>query len=813
MRDPTAPAIPEFFIGGGELAELMKKWNWRATPLGSPEGWPQSLRSMLRILLTSRYQMWMAWGPELTFFYNDAYRPTLGIKHPHALGRSAAEVWQEIWGDIGPLIERVLSTGQASYHERMLLLLERSGFPEETYHTFSYSPLFDDGGEVAGLFCVVMEETERVINERRLGTLRALSSTVAAAKTEGELFQAVHDRLEENLHDLPFTLTYLIDSDGATARRAASTGIEASHPAAGERLSLAHSPWPVRELLGSTPAGVVDLTPEFGDMPSGAWNKPAKQALVVPIPQPGHERSAAGFIVAGLNPYRALDDAYADFVTILAGQVASALASVRAFEEERRRAQALEEIDRAKTTFFSNVSHEFRTPLTLMLGPLEESLSRAEMLPPDERERVGVAHRNGLRLLKLVNTLLDFSRIEAGRYQATYEPVDLASFTAELASNFRSVMERAGLRFSVECDPLPQPVYVDRDMWEKVILNLLSNAFKFTFEGEIVVQTRISADGKHAEIVVRDTGIGIAANELSRLFERFRRIEGARGRSFEGSGIGLALVQELVKLHGGDIHVDSALGAGSTFAVRIPFGRAHLPADRIGAGRTESSTKLRAQAYVDEAGGWLRGSSPEAEAPPPASIDSLAPPIPVSGAEGQLVFVADDNADMRDYVQRLLRSAGFDVRVFADGEELLAACDSSVPHLVLSDVMMPRLDGFGVLAALRENPRLHDVPVLLLSARAGDEAKVEGLKSGADDYLIKPFSARDLIARVEANLKMAKLRKEREQAIRDEARRLDRQLASVRHGVAGIDGEIHDCRSPPNGAGRYRKRNRPCRRG
>ena len=281
--------------------------------------------------------------------------------------------------------------------------------------------------------------------------------------------------------------------------------------------------------------------------------------------------------------------------------MATAVSNARAYEEERKRAEALAEINRAKTQFFSNVSHEFRTPLTLMLGPLEEVLAKPEANPlSDDRSLVRLAHRNGVRLLKLVNTLLDFSRIEAGRVQASFHPIDLAVFTAELASNFRSAIERAGLHLVIDCPSLPHQVYVDADMWEKVVLNLISNAFKFTFEGEIGIAAKPSSDGRYAEVTVRDTGTGIPPEELSHLFERFHRVEGARGRSIEGSGIGLALVQELIKLHGGTIRVTSEVGQGSTFTVAIPFGLGHLPADRIRRGQAMATANVRPQAYVEE---------------------------------------------------------------------------------------------------------------------------------------------------------------------------------------------------------------------
>ena len=247
-------------------------------------------------------------------------------------------------------------------------------------------------------------------------------------------------------------------------------------------------------------------------------------------------------------------------------------------DDQNRTEEALAELDRAKTTFFSNVSHEFRTPLTLMLGPLEEVLAH-ERLEPESHERLVTVRRNGLRLLKLVNTLLDFSRMEAGRAQTSYQPTGLASFTSEIASAFDSAMKNAGLRFSVECLPIAETLYVDRDMWEKIVLNLLSNAYKFTFEGDVFLTLK-SVDGA-VELQVRDTGMGIPEEHRERVFERFHRIESTQARTYEGTGIGLALVQELVKLHGGSVRVESAVGAGSTFTVTIPIGTEHLPAERI----------------------------------------------------------------------------------------------------------------------------------------------------------------------------------------------------------------------------------------
>ncbi len=752
------------------MGRRIRGHDWRAGPLGHMDAWPQSLLTTARMMLSSRFAMWMAWGPELTFLCNDAYRPTLGVKDAWALGSRSDEVWSEIWSDIGPRIERVLRTREATWDEGLQLFLERSGFREETYHTFSYSPLADDSGAVSGMLCVVAEETERVVGDRRLRLLRDLGviglelavDDLAGARRAADVWNALKAAVSAEPKDAPFLLGYTF-ADGA-ARLAAASGVERGSAAAPETiLPGPEAPWPLFDLAEGGGTLVGDLGTRFGDLPKGPWEQPPNAALVIPLPSPGRAE-AGGALVVGLNPYRPLDTAYRGFLDLLAGQAASGLAGAGAYEAERKRAEALAELDQAKTAFFSNVSHEFRTPLTLMLGPLEEVLqSDAALTAEAVRDRIDMAHRNGLRLLRLVNTLLDFSRIEAGRVQASFAPVDLAALTADLAASFRSATDRAGLSLIVDAPPLSGPVHVDRDMWEKIVLNLLSNAFKFTFEGEIVVRLE-EAEGR-ARLTVQDTGVGIPSEELPRLFERFHRVEGTRGRSFEGSGIGLALVQELVKLHGGDIAVESTPGEGTRFTVSVPLGTAHLPQERLGAAPDAAATAVRAGAFVDEALRWLPDAEREDGLLDAGDADAEGDATtPGTRAAGRIVL-ADDNADLRAYIARLLSSRGYEVEAVPDGEAALAAVRAARPDLIVTDVMMPRLDGFALLQAVRADPALRDLPIVLLSARAGEEAKVEGFASGADDYLVKPFSSRELLARVAANLQTAKLRRETNAAL------------------------------------------------
>jgi PAS domain S-box-containing protein len=739
------------------MSELISAYDWSTTPLGHVAAWPDSLKAAVRILVTSRFPMWMAWGPELTMLYNDAYaRVTLGKKHPWALGKPAPSVWHEIWPDIGPRIERVMQSGEASWDETLGLILERSGYPEETYHTFSYSPLSGANGRIEGMLCVVMEDTQRVRGERQLASLSTLAGALVNANTKKEAFAAIERGLTDQ-KDIPFALVYCFEDGGPTLCLVAQSGIGTGHPAAPREMDSesVSAAWPVDLVFESNRAITIDrLEDLFPDLPSGVWNKPPGQARLVPIFRRGQEKPA-GVFIAALNPYRQFDTSYAGFLDLAAGQISASITNAEAYETEKRRAEELTALDRAKTAFFSNISHELRTPLTLILGPVEDALL-GDAQP--SRESLEMLHRNALRLLKLVNGLLDFVRIEVGRMQAIYQPTDLSLLTAQLASVFRSAVERAGLRLVVECPPLPEPVYVDREMWEKIVLNLLSNALKATFEGEIRVS--IAADESGATLSICDTGTGIPKQEVSHLFERFRRIEGAQRRSHEGSGIGLALVHELVAMHGGSIEVDSKLEEGSAFKVHLPFGHAHLVQGQVAkdaAGPVE--VQGTAVAYVQEALGWLPGH------------DQLRREIAGSVAGDQddeseraptgkpVVLLADDNADMREYVRTLL-AARFEVVSTPNGRTAVEEVKRRAPDLVLTDVMMPEMDGFALLHALRQNPVTAVIPIIMLSARAGEEARIEGVEAGADDYLTKPFTARELIARVDAQLKMARMRRD-----------------------------------------------------
>ena len=744
------PTAEQIFAGNGEMASLIRTTDWSKTALGPIEAWPQSLRTAVSICLGSRHPIVLWWGPERWMFYNDGYRPMLGeSKHPQFLGRPGHECWAEIWSIIGPMMDQVIETGEATWSENLFLLMVRFGYLEETYYTFSYSPIRDETGRPSGIFNACTETTGRVLGDRRMKTLRDMS---VEARNVDEAARLCAEILGRSPRDIPFALVYLLDDQGKHMRLAAQAGLQPGTPASplvvdlpGETQDAA---WPLRRVAGQGLSEVVDdLARRFDCLPTEPWDEPAHQAMLLPIVRPGWHQPA-GVLVLGISPRRAFDDDYRGFFDLVAGHVATAVSNARAYEEERKRAEGLAELDRAKTAFFSNVSHELRTPLTLILGPIEDALGHGAL----DGENLKAVHRSALRLLRLVNSLLDFSRIEAGRLQSSFELTDLPLLTGGLAWSFQSLVESAGMKLVVDCPPLAEPVYVDRAHWEKIVLNLVSNAFKFTFDGEIAIRLR-GRDG-HAELSVSDTGTGIPAHELPKVFDRFHRIEGARGRSFEGTGIGLALVSELVKAHGGTVRVESIVGRGSTFVVSIPFGSEHLPKERIAFAEDATLGAPRIPPAVFEAGEWLQ--SPDGE-PHAVEVTDIVPGEPAARG-GRRVLVAEDNADMRTYLLQLLKPH-WNVEVVKDGQAALASALARPPDLVLSDVMMPRMDGVALLRALRADARTESVPVVLLSARTGEEAVLEGLETGADDYLVKPFSARELVTRVRTHLGMAGVRR------------------------------------------------------
>lgn len=747
----------ELTAGGGELGERIRDFDWAATELGPVAGWPAPLRTALRIVLTAHQPMVIWWGESLLHLYNDQYRAVLGGKHPWALGRPAQDVWREIWHEVGPRTAQVMQGATGTYDEALLLVLERYGFKEETYFRFSYSPIPNEDGSAGGVFCACNEETQTILSQRELALLSAIGNGGGGARTAAEACRAVAAAWQANgRRDFPFALLYRAPGQGA-ARLEGAAGITPGQAAAPVELGREASvPWPLGEVLERGAGGGVREAPvpeNARRLKDGPWPQALRQAAMTVLPS-----AEPVVLVAGLSPLRPWNEGYRQSFARIAHQAGNCISHAEAYAEQQHRAQELADLDRAKTVFFTNISHEFRTPLTLILGPGEDALAdREQPLGPKQRRRVELIEANAQRLLQLVNALLDFARAQAGRMDARFAPVDLGKYTAELASAFRSAAEKAGLELVVRMGPLAR-VYVDADLWQKIVFNLLSNALKYTPAGGRITVRAGEREGK-AELTVEDTGNGIPPSAQERIFERFQRVEGAAGRSHEGSGIGLALTKELVGLHGGTIGVESELGRGSRFTVTLPLGKAHLPAERVVKSAAPAAAKipagLRAEAHRWEGREETAAGASQGEA----------------GADAARVLLVEDNADMRAYLAGLL-SPRYRVEAVHDGTAGLRAAREHPPDLVLSDIMMPGLDGFGLLAALRGDERTRALPVVLLSARAGEEARTDGMEAGADDYLVKPFTARELLARVGAHVSMHRVRQDmaaRERQLREQA--------------------------------------------
>ena len=754
-----------WLAGGGEMGELIRSMDWSATPLGPLSGWPQSLRTSVSLCLSSTFPILVCWGPDDIQIYNDAYRPICGDLHPAAMGAPFKMVWASALPVVGEAFE-LAHQGSGAYIRDQQMFLDRSGYLEEANMTFSFSPIRDESGAIGGIFHPITETTVQVLSARRSKGLRDLTASLAGVRSIGDIGTQLASHCAHMTADVPFVLFYQIDAGTGTLALRGSAGLAAGSALAPVATALDDSIWPfARSSSSHTVEQADDVAARLGEVACGPYDDAPRSALVLPLTLPG-QQELFGFVVAGVSVRRALDAEYRNFYALLGAAVNTAVGNVVAYEQEQRRAEELAQIDRAKTAFFSNVSHEFRTPLTLILGPLDDALADApESMNAVQRQRVELTHRNSLRLLKLVNSLLDFSRIEAGRVQASYVPVDLTRLTVDLAGVFESAMAKGGLDYTVDLQPLTQPVFVDRDMWEKIVFNLLSNAFKFTLHGGVTVTLR-QLDGM-ARLSVIDSGSGIPEAELPRVFERFHRIEGTPGRTYEGTGIGLALIQELVRLHGGSIAVHTVEGQGTRFDVDIPFGHAHLPEDRIV--QPDPGTAVpdgdgdggrMGAAFVEEALRWLPDQEDTNSRPlaPTGAVAETAAALLETPAVLPRILIADDNNDMRAYLKALLDPYAT-VSACSDGEAAYEHLLRDPPDLLLSDVMMPKLDGFGLIARIRATDAVRQLPVILLSARAGEEAKVEGLQAGANDYLVKPFAANELLARVRHQIGLTRERR------------------------------------------------------
>jgi PAS domain S-box-containing protein len=731
---------------------------WETTPLGDMQEWPSNLRCAAELVLSMTRPACIFWGESLALLFNETFGTFLGAARAEYQGRPAAGISSELVQAVLKQAVLVLNSLQPDDPRPIQLILERNGNLEEMHFNLVLSPVPVGSGRAGGVICILEEITGPVQEKRRAALLQRLATRLARAPSMEEALDAVSLTLEAHLSDFPFALLYADRKPAALLACAGVTpGSEVAPALIGEDVTTS---WPIEEICRSSePVFVRDLQRKFGSVAQGNWSHPPSVAVGIRIA--ARDEMEPMIFIAALSPFQPRTERLLDMLAEIAHLLGDVFGRLRRTEQLRSHAESLSDLDAAKSLFYANLSHQFRTPLTLILAPIADLLAQGDTgLPKEARNILEIVERNAEKLLRLVDNLLDLSRVETGNLAPVFEPVDLSVLTREIAEVFRAPVEAAGLRYSVSASETGS-ICVDREMWEKILLNLISNALKFTREGEIGVV--LEKTDQSIRLVVRDTGIGIPESEIPKVFDPYQQAAEMGARTLEGSEVSLALVKALVGLHEGTVEVESRFGEGTAFVVTFPN---NLPAAPSPSGVSDISLARRADSFVEEALRWL-----------PQEEDELTSDEgdDLNGRVLGHVLVADDCADMRDYMRALL-SPYYRVTTVPDGHEALAAAIELRPDLLLTDVAMPGLDGFGLLQALRGDSRTSTIPVIMLSGHAGEEERVEGLHAGADDYLIKPFSSRELLARVAGLLGLASIRRESEEALRESEERF-RNLA------------------------------------
>ncbi len=746
---------------------ILDSREWESTTLGSASDWPAELRYAVTTVMPSGVPMMIWWGPDLIQIYNEAYVPLLGNKHPDSMGQPAAECWSEAWDSIRPSVQRVLATGRASLDEALPLWIDRYGFIEETHWSLSLSPIRQHGtGDILGLLCATTEKTDDVVAKRRLRSLRRLGE-VSTVQGTVEACDAAMAAMTGADHDIRSAALYCAEHHDSHPEPIAWSGdFRADGP---------------QELLDAITAlvnacAVTGLPQEFVEpvahsddgspqpRPLRESTDDAPAPSVVCLPVNSHNGVLTAALVLGLSPHLPFSDQFRAYVDLAASQFHRIVVDTATYDLEQTRMAKLAEVDEAKSRLFQNISHEFRTPLTMIHGPQQSLLHRADLnLTDDERADLASAVRATERLQRLVDGLLEVARGQADRIVTNLEATDVPGLTAEGVAMFRAAAEDAGLSLRVcVSDEFPPALLIDRELWMRVFLNVVSNAVKYTEAGSIAISLTY-AQGE-VVLVVTDTGVGIAEDDLPYIFDRFQQAQTRPVRGDARSGIGLALVAELLRAVGGSARIESELGSGTVVTLHLPA----EPASDVTAPTSPAIDRL------------LSSERAELAVLTAAAESDEAPSTPADGtADSGRVLVVEDNDDLRKYVTRLLRSAGWLVTATDSAE---AAQQTMAGHdVVLSDIMLPGMSGLDLVRWVRSNADVRWTPVILLTARASTDSVVEGLTAGADDFVTKPFDPDELLARVATHMELALLRKVVLDEAEDRAANLQRALSSNRH--------------------------------
>lgn len=712
------------------------------------------------------------------------------------------------------MIDQVLA-GEAVYKENDCLTFRRygNGIPMESYHDWRYVPVRAKDGAVVGLFNQSVEKTDQILAERRLGTVRSLSEQMLVVRSLQEYYDSIIEVLEENSRDAPFAMCYSVkpqstNESGVTVdvNLEGSLGVPDNHPSAPRHLNVTvasknknmfgaggntvglSSPtlsaisalssgsgrihqyvdgitaWPIQKALSTRQCVVVNDCREFiKDYPLREWDELPVAAIVVPICSDSSTEIPESVLVLGLNVRRPFDAEYDSWVHVIRSHLASSLTSVKAVEAEKKRVEDQVRMEKAKTAWFRGAAHDLRSPLALVSGPLDDVLH--SNLAPKQKNSLTTAKRNVDRLMRLVDALMDFSRLEAGKVEGRFVPTDLVPFIAELAGLFRPAIERMGIDLVLDLETSDRLVYVDPTLFETVVSNLIGNAMKYTEEGQIIVRLRYT---DVAELSIIDTGVGIPADELKSVTEVFHRATTAVQSGSQGTGLGLSIVREILHLHDGSLEISStsqleSANHGSTFTAKLS-----LQERRVSFASSENAVFGKyGQALADEAMRWKRDTASTEGSSSEAGIESsLGSTSRFSDGlmfePNDTLLIVDDNGDMREYIRNIF-SPFCKVYEASNGEMGCKMALANPPSLILSDLLMPKMSGMEMLTALRNESSTRITPVIVLSAISSDEARVDALMSGAEDYMTKPFKPKELLARVHLHMHVGKKRKQLEE--------------------------------------------------
>ncbi|KAL1410450.1 hypothetical protein Q8F55_004461 [Vanrija albida] len=791
--------------------EMVMEKDWSKTGLGPMKKWPGALMSVVRLTMDSQSAALLLMkdrdNPNDNYFiYNDAFRPKANA-HPTWLTCRTSEFPPATWAPMAPLCARAYQ-GEVIHRENDVFFQpygDKVHF-REVFNTWSYHPVWD-GDEVIAVYGQVMEVTKTVVAERQLRTTQLLVGELSGVRTTKDFYRTVTKCFDSNPRDAPFAICYSVkpvtfeDEQYGDSRRVrlslpvvpvelsleSTIGVPDAHPAAPAKHKLsvqsrlgsfstdsrdstmatvtldADGWWPIAQALSTRQTIVVtDFAQLIQGFPMREWPEKSQHAVVIPLLNDTSDAVPSGVIVLGLNPRRRITDQYTNWIQALRHSLSATLMSVQSAEEEQARVREKAKLERAKTLLVQSAAHEFRTPLTLIAAPLDELLR--SQLRPAQRRLVKLADRNKRILQRLVDSLLDFSRIETGLISARFVRGDLGKFVHDIADIFKPTVQRAALAFVVEVEESPEPVAFDPTLIETVLSTFMSQALQYTQRGSVTLRLEYQtiADARWASISVIDTGSGVPPCLVNLVSSS---LGSGAGTDADGApGITFGLAQEIMRLHDGDLSIEDRSAAdeaqGSIFTARFPtYHDTASDDDRITVGG-------HSQRAAKDAMQLSPGSDDSGDDSMATKRSASLPPIPLmSGGwtdallfdRSDVLLVVDNNREVRSVIKAIF-SPFINVVEAADGEEALSMIRNSLPHLVLADLFTPQVSGYNLLLRLRADPAIKMVPVILMSTVNDEESHTNALVAGADDFVLKPFNARELLARVHLHMQMGKER-------------------------------------------------------